>query len=204
MGLNSINAWIQSTDRANLANGYPLSLNPNGGNVGIGTTAPDDMHATGVTLAVAGPLLSGYSSGDVSTGPRNTRDWFVYAGPYTNSGAYVHMKTDLYGGINGNTQHTMSMFTFHSYYAYGGNAGRGSIGFHNWSGTLYNVTRTNDYTLQLVQNGYLSSDGYVVLVALIDQSYAQFSIDWMQWGGYPFRSSKVTAVTQYSAATGAY
>ena len=40
MGLNSVNTWIQATDRANLANGYTLSLNPNGGNVGIGTDAP--------------------------------------------------------------------------------------------------------------------------------------------------------------------
>jgi hypothetical protein len=40
MGMNSVNTWIQATDRANLALGYPLSLNPNGGNVGIGTTSP--------------------------------------------------------------------------------------------------------------------------------------------------------------------
>jgi hypothetical protein len=32
--------WIQGTDRANLATEYPLILQPNGGNVGIGTTAP--------------------------------------------------------------------------------------------------------------------------------------------------------------------
>jgi hypothetical protein len=36
MGLNGTNTWIQATDRANLANGYNLSLNPNGGDVGIG------------------------------------------------------------------------------------------------------------------------------------------------------------------------
>jgi hypothetical protein len=40
MGLNSVNTWIQATDRANLANGYTLSLNPNGGNVGIGIASP--------------------------------------------------------------------------------------------------------------------------------------------------------------------
>jgi len=40
MGMNSVNTWIQATDQANLANGYPLSLNPNGGNVGIGVLAP--------------------------------------------------------------------------------------------------------------------------------------------------------------------
>jgi len=39
MGMNSVNTWIQATDRANLALGYPLSLNPNGGNVGIGSAS---------------------------------------------------------------------------------------------------------------------------------------------------------------------
>ena len=38
MGLNSVNTWIQATDRANLAHGYPLSLNPNGGTVGVGNS----------------------------------------------------------------------------------------------------------------------------------------------------------------------
>ena len=33
-------AWIQSTDTANLATNYALLLNPNGGNVGIGTSSP--------------------------------------------------------------------------------------------------------------------------------------------------------------------
>ncbi|MFH0977887.1 MAG: LamG-like jellyroll fold domain-containing protein, partial [Candidatus Woesearchaeota archaeon] len=33
--------WLQGTDRTNLALTYPLLLNPNGGNVGIGTTTPD-------------------------------------------------------------------------------------------------------------------------------------------------------------------
>ena len=34
-------AWIQSTNRDNLGVNYNLSLNPNGGNVGIGTTSPN-------------------------------------------------------------------------------------------------------------------------------------------------------------------
>jgi len=35
--------WLQATDRTNLANNFSLSLNPNGGNVGIGTTSPTDL-----------------------------------------------------------------------------------------------------------------------------------------------------------------
>jgi hypothetical protein len=39
--------WIQSTNRSNLALTYPLLLNPNGGNVGIGTTDPQaDLHVS--------------------------------------------------------------------------------------------------------------------------------------------------------------
>lgn len=164
-----------------------------------------DMSATS-TLGTRGPIISGYSQGSYTAAARNTRDWFVYAGPTTNTNVYVHMKTDLWGGgsPSGNTEYTMSSFTYHNYYAYGGSWARGQIGWHNWSGSLYNVTRHNEGTLELVQPSYISTDGYVVLVARIDASYAQFSIDWFQWGGYTFREAKVTAVTQHSAATGAY
>ena len=41
MGSNSsLGFWLQSTDILNLGLNYPLMLNPNGGNVGIGTNAP--------------------------------------------------------------------------------------------------------------------------------------------------------------------
>ena len=66
------------------------------------------------------------------------------------------------------------------------------------------MQKVNSGTLDLVQNSYVSSDGYVVLVAKVGASYAQFSIDWTQWAGYPFRERKVTAVTNTASATGAY
>jgi len=49
-GMNSINTWIQATDQTNLAQNYNISLNPNGGNVGIGTPSP------GAKLDVAGEI----------------------------------------------------------------------------------------------------------------------------------------------------
>jgi len=41
MGIGVWGTWIQATDAGDLSQKYSLSLNPNGGNVGIGTTSPD-------------------------------------------------------------------------------------------------------------------------------------------------------------------
>ena len=114
------------------------------------------------------------------------------------------MKTNL-NNSTVNSAYTMSCFTYHSYYAYGGSTTTGGyIGWHNWSGSYYNTQLVNSGTLALVQSSYVSSDNNVVLVALVGTGYAQFSIDWHQWSGYPFRTAKVTAVSMTSSATGAY
>ena len=56
IGGNTTNgSWLQATDASNLATTYPIMLNPIGGNVGIGTTAPNS------TLQVAGSTALGYS-----------------------------------------------------------------------------------------------------------------------------------------------
>ena len=52
-GLNSVNTWIQATDKVNLANGYNLSLNPNGGFVGIGTFTNTSGGAMATPLTIA-------------------------------------------------------------------------------------------------------------------------------------------------------
>jgi hypothetical protein len=39
-GMNGANPWIQATDSGGLNNNYHIALNPNGGNVGVGTAAP--------------------------------------------------------------------------------------------------------------------------------------------------------------------
>ena len=190
--------------------GDQMRMDPSGNvmfALGTSNFAPrQNLSNESASLQTKGPIVSGYSQGSYTSPARNIRDWFVYAGPSTNTGVYVHMKTSLWGGgsPNGNISYTMSSFTYHNYYAYGGSWARGQIGWHNWQGSFFNVTRHNEGTLELVQPSYVSSDGYVVLVARIDAGYAQFSIDWFQWAGYTFREAKVTAVTQSSSATGAY
>ena len=45
--------WLQATDKADLSITYPLLLNPNGGNVGIGTTSPaQNLHVIGNIYSV--------------------------------------------------------------------------------------------------------------------------------------------------------
>jgi hypothetical protein len=46
--------WMQVYDSSNLATEFPLLLNPNGGNVGIGTTAPTDLLSVNGTASKPG------------------------------------------------------------------------------------------------------------------------------------------------------
>ncbi|MCX6753564.1 MAG: hypothetical protein NTV03_00715, partial [Candidatus Nomurabacteria bacterium] len=55
-----LGAWLQATDSGNLATNYNLLLNPNGGNVGIGTTNPAGffhLYSTGSTIATVAPIF---------------------------------------------------------------------------------------------------------------------------------------------------
>ena len=62
-------AWIQSTDQADLSTNYSLALNPNGGNVGIGTTSPTvllDLESTSPTIKFTDSDASGTPECEVS------------------------------------------------------------------------------------------------------------------------------------------
>ena len=201
-----------TSDTIQLVTGGTSRLRLDGsGNVGVGFTPTTGMTDSGATLQTLGPIGSGRSAGSYSTSDARTfRDWFVYAGPVSGINRYVHMKTDLWAGgsPSGNTEFTMSVFRYHSAYQYGGaKVSEGMIGWHNWSGTFHQSVKYNpNSNWEIVQDSYTSSDGYVVLVAdiLATGTYACFSIDWHQWGGYTLRNRKVTAVTQNASATGAY
>ena len=52
-------SWIQAQDATNNATNYPLLLNPNGGNVGIGTNSPDGKLDVRGTIFVNGDATGG-------------------------------------------------------------------------------------------------------------------------------------------------
>ena len=122
-----------------------------------------------------------------------------YSGAWQGNGTYWHMKTNLYAGGAGNTQYTMSYFKGYSY-SYSAHILEGAIGFHNWSGSLFNV-RTNG---NLFTTAYVSSDGYVVLVVPSGNGESGITIDWHQHWDYPFISAIVTAAGLHGATTGKY
>jgi hypothetical protein len=75
--------WIQVTNSADLSNYFPLLLQPNGGNVGIGTTSPGRLLEVGVTGAagVVGIARFSHSVGG------NQRSWDIGVGEAASFGA---------------------------------------------------------------------------------------------------------------------
>jgi len=68
VGANSgSGAWFQSTDAANLGTSYPMILNPNGGDIGIGNKTPKArLDVAGAIRALGGTPT--FTSGVISTG----------------------------------------------------------------------------------------------------------------------------------------
>ena len=180
----------------------------NAGLVGIGETSPVAQldvklhHGTGAFNKDCGARIGRIQYG-----------W--YTGQYyANNTAFVHIKTNLWmggshtnsSGYSGNSHYIMGGFYIKSY-GYGGAAGegRGEIKFHNWSGGFTSLF-VNNYGnwATFVQNPYVSSDGFCVIV-LRHNYYSAPNIDFHQsFTAYPWRHVQVTAQAQSSSTTGVY
>lgn len=84
MGVHSNGAlWLQNSGVTNLASNYPLSFNPNGGNVGVGTLSPASK------LDVAGGVKAGNDTSTCSGTNAGTIRWTGSAMEYCNGTAWV-------------------------------------------------------------------------------------------------------------------
>jgi hypothetical protein len=59
MNVSTTYAWIQPTNKSNHSVNYNLSLNPNGGNVGIGTASPGEKLEVNGTIKTSTGLIKG-------------------------------------------------------------------------------------------------------------------------------------------------
>lgn len=91
MGMNSSSPFIQATDSGDLSQKYNLALNPNGGNVGIGTSSP----ASALTVEKGNVTGAGQwaSSAIALTNPTNIGAYsqigFGYTPSQTNASSYI-------------------------------------------------------------------------------------------------------------------
>jgi hypothetical protein len=153
------------------------------GNVGVGTSTPTHNLHVNSSLRVN----------------RTVYSW--YKASWQGNGTYWHMKTNLYAGAAGNSQFTMSLFKAYMYAYSSAAVYEGAFGFHNWNGILYSAASAGNIGF----GGYISSDGYVVLVILSGSGETGVQIDWHQtYADYAFRESTVTAAGLHGSTTGKY
>ena len=109
--------WIQVTDSSNQAIQYPLLLQPNGGNVGIGTVTPanklDVKISTGNRTTLE-PVMSVSASGSgpyTGFGPKISFSSNIYYGAATGNPAGI-IETAYIGAVMGTTYATNSDLVF--------------------------------------------------------------------------------------------
>ena len=173
----------------------------NTGDVGIGTASPTSIVGSGqggnTTLDVQGPIIN----------KRVMRGWH-HCNPITSTNAYRHLKTNLHmgGGARGNDEYIMGGFEAKAYAYFGSypGFGHGTCMFHNWSGSFASLQVANYGTAGFMQQPYVSTDGYCVIV-LRANTYMQPVIDFSQYyTPYPWRTSYVTAEISSNNLTGVY
>ena len=102
-------AWVQSTDQGNLATNYPLLLQLNGGNVGIGTTAPGmKLHidsgtsgapvTSGTTQTYGALRIEGNDNGVLDIGAYGTGKYWIQVTDKLNLSTEYDLLLQLNGG----------------------------------------------------------------------------------------------------------
>ena len=103
LGGNSGNGfWLQSTDITNLGLNYPLMLNPNGGNVGIGTSTPAEKMDVVGNIQSSANIAVDYNNANLGTVANS-----LHFGP-TNSGEAIGSKRTATGNQYGLDFYTTS------------------------------------------------------------------------------------------------
>jgi hypothetical protein len=140
-------AWIQISDAGNYASNFPLLLNPNGGNVGIGTSSPSYPLTIGANFTNAGTLSSGgnlngsayFGQGGLTVGVQSTTS---HTALFTNS----TNKDILFGCWDGSTNSEKMRIT---------SGGAVGIGTSSPSGSDWNASATLLHIYQNSTNGAL-------------------------------------------------
>ena len=89
MNVASTYAWMQATNAGGLGTNYNIAINPNGGNVGIGTSSPSSkLHVNGQILTDRnGIKIPNYSA---------TGAWEIGSDPAVGAGIYFYLNTAGY------------------------------------------------------------------------------------------------------------
>jgi hypothetical protein len=108
--------WIQVTDASNLALTYPLLLNPNGGNVGIGTTSPTEKLDVNGSIKSSSGIYGNFFEGEFGQVLASTS----YAGATISKnlaeldpGAYLIHAYMMRGGDGVNTTYSVLWYYMH-------------------------------------------------------------------------------------------